>query len=252
MAISYLTLEDENGNSYSFHPSFSIVNDPWNLRSDIKEFIYANGGKQNGDRYVRSRKIIIEGILYADTQILFDSAFTALKKALLKGGKLSKSDAPTKYINVELDAFEPENEHPRHKNISITFDAPYPFWEDTTETSSINVVAGNDNFDIDVSASEHILLPVIEISADQGVDVPSVILKNIDDGGMILEYNNPLFLSGSTLIIDSKEGTIKLNNNLAMEYLLNGTFLRLQPKVNSIYYEGAACTITVKYRKVYL
>ena len=55
------------------------------------------------------------------------------------------------------------------------------------------------------------------------------------------------------LIIDCAEGTVKKNNNNAMDnVVVPARFLRLQPISNTIEYEGAACTITFKFRKVYL
>ena len=88
--------------------------------------------------------------------------------------------------------------------------------------------------------------------ADQAADVPSVSLKNLSDGGMLLGYNDPYFVIGDTLVIDCGEGTVKRNGNDTIAYLTTARFLRLQPGVNTFRYEGANCTVRVKFRKVYL
>jgi hypothetical protein len=100
--------------------------------------------------------------------------------------------------------------------------------------------------------ADHIVMPVVTISADQGVNVPGVLLRNLSDGGSVFEYNNPLFTAGSVLEIDCAAGTVRLNGNLATEYFVRGAFPRLQPGMNLIEYEGGAATVTVTFRKVYL
>jgi hypothetical protein len=100
--------------------------------------------------------------------------------------------------------------------------------------------------------ADHVMMPVVTISADQGVNVPGVLLRNLSDGGSVFEYNNPLFTAGSVLTIDSATGEVRLNGNLATEYFVRGAFPRLQPGVNLIEYEGGAATVTVTFRKVYL
>jgi hypothetical protein len=100
--------------------------------------------------------------------------------------------------------------------------------------------------------ADHVVMPVVTISADQGVNVPGVLLRNLSDGGSVFEYNNPLFVAGSVLEIDCAVGTVRLNGNLATEYFVRGAFPRLQPGVNLIEYEGGAATVTFTFRKVYV
>jgi phage-related protein len=254
MSTPYLKIEDANGNSYSFPKSLFLSSDPFSIRSTIKELMYAHGGREVGDGFIESRKVTIEGHIRADTGAAFETAYRALMQAILKGGKLTiSSDAVSRYIAVSRPDVDSEWEHwPNFKTITITFNALFPFWQDAAETSSVHVMAGNGSFTVDASGSDHVMMPTITIAADQGVDVPNVRLRNVSDGGMVMEYDNPFLTSGASLAIDSSEGTIKLNGNDAVSYLVEGGFLRLQPQSNTIYYEGPACTITVKYRKAYL
>jgi phage-related protein len=77
-------------------------------------------------------------------------------------------------------------------------------------------------------------------------------MTNKSDGGMLFEYNDINFAIGDVLIINCAEGTVKLNNGNTIENFNPGRFLRLQPSLNEIEYEGAACTISFLFRKVYL
>jgi phage-related protein len=136
------------------------------------------------------------------------------------------------------------------KTIKISFECEFPYWEDTAFTDDSNVMAGDGAFATDCTGSDDIVLPIITITAT--ADCPSIKITNLDDGGMYFEYNNPQFVAGSVLIIDSAMGTITLNGNDARSYIMPGSaFLRLQPMNNNFYYLGAACTIVVSLKKVY-
>lgn len=254
MMLPYLKLTDDDGSVYSFPISFFITEDGASTRSTIRDLLYAHGGRQIADGFVKPRQITIDGSLHNDTQAGFETAYRALSKAVLKGGKLSiSSDSPARYLTVNSPSIDSAWDYfPLRKEISITFNAPFPFWEDETEITDTHVLAGDDTFTVDASGADALMLPVIQIDADQGVDIPSIVLRNSTDGGAFLRYENPLFTAGAMLTIDSKEGSIKLNNNDAIQYVVSGSFPRLQAAVNTLLYEGAACTITVTYRRVYL
>jgi len=255
MATPYLILTDSLGTPYSFPASLFLADDSSQMRSSIQDLVYAHGGKQVADGFVAPRKVSITGDFYADSGVAFETAWRALVKAIFKGGKLTIfSDTVPRYIEVANPAIDSEWEHwPNFKRLTITFNAAFPFWVDETELNPHDHMAGAGNMSpLDLTASEHIVLPTIEIAADQGANLPSIRLTNPNDSGKTLRYDNPAFLIGSTLIINAGDGTIKLNGNDAIEYFVSGAFLRLQPKVNTIAYVGNACTITVKYRRLYL
>jgi phage-related protein len=252
--LPHLVLTDKDGNVYNFPDSFFLTSDPVSTRSSIKELLYAHGGRQVGDGFVQSRKLQIEGFMHNDTQVGFETAYRSLMRALTKGGKLTISnDIVSRYIDVGNPSVDSSWEYyPLFKNVNITFDAPFPFWQDSTDTTETHVVAGNTTFTLDASGSDTLMMPVIEIDSDQGVNVTNIIMRNITDSGNLIEYTNPNFLAGNILVIDSIEGTIRLNNVDAMTYFISGTLLRLLPVINTIEYEGAACTIKITYRKLYL
>jgi phage-related protein len=254
MSTPYLKIEDASGNSYSFPPSLFLTSDPFSVRSSIKELMYAHGAKDVGDGFVGSRTLTVEGHVFADDAASFETAWRALMLAVMKGGKLTVSnDAVSRYMTVSSPAVDSEWEHwPNFKNVTLTFRALFPFWQAASETMSSHVLAGNASFTVDASGSDHVLMPTITIAADQGADVVGVRLRNVSDGGATLEYDNPFLTAGSVLTIDCNGGTIKLNGNDAIGYFVSGAFLRLQPKVNTIYFEGAACTVTFSFRKIYL
>jgi phage-related protein len=254
VATPNLTLEDTNGNIYIFPLSLFLVNDPFSVRSNIKQLIYAHGGRNTGDGFINSRKIMIEGHLRKDTAILFESAYRDLVNAVLKGGKLKiSSDTVSRYIEVSNPNIEQDWEHyPNYKNISISFDVQFPFWQDDAETIITNILSGNSTFAVDGTGSDSIVMPIIEIHADQSVDVPTFTLTNLSDNGMNFVYTDSSFLADDILVIDCKEGTIKRNSNSSIDKFVSGAFLRLQPRSNTIIYAGAACTVLFKFRKIYL
>jgi phage-related protein len=249
----YLILTDSAGTPYNFPLSLFISADPVSTRSSIKDFLYAHGGKQIGDGFISSRQLTIDGVLMADDKSTFDMAYRSLIEACLKGGKLSVSDDATKFIQVGTPHFDTKWDHyPNAKAITIMFDCVFPFWQDTSITTSTHVLAGNGTFTVDTTGTDSLIMPVIEIDSDQGVDVPTIKLQNLTDNGLSIEYDNLNFLSGNILVLDSSQGTATLNNSPAMDSFVSGAFIRLQPGVNSFVYTGAACTIKVMYRKLYL
>lgn len=254
MSAPVLTIEDVDGNVYSFLKSFWLTTDPASARTSVKDLMYAHGGVETGDKFVGARSITIVGELFADSGAALETLLRALTQAVLKGGELRMTtDTVSRHIDVSTLSIDSEWLHwPNYKRVDVTFGAVFPFWEDDAETTLTQVVAGDDTVVVDASGSDHIVMPVIEVDADQGVDVPSVKFVNVDDGGLTFEYNNPSLVSGDVLVIDSTKGEITRNANDAIEFLIGGAFVRLQPRSNSISYEGAACTIKVKYRKVYL
>jgi phage-related protein len=249
-----LTLTDDNGSVYTFPENFSNWQGSLAARTNVKNHVHADGGKQTGDGRYSSRALVVSGAIFADTQAAFETALRAMTKAVIKGGLLKiTSDQVSRYIDVRKPNIDYEIKRlPAFIRITLTFVAQYPFWLDVSETSSAHVMTGNGTFTVDASGSDYIMTPTIVIAADQGVDVPGVKFKNITDGSMYFQFNSPAFLAGSTLTMDCSNGTVKLNNTDAIEYLVApSSFLRLQNMVNTFDYEGAACTITIKYRKVY-
>ncbi len=252
--ISRMSIEDADGNFYVFPITFFLTGDPFQVRSSINELVYAHGGRETADRFVNSRQVTIAGELSEDSAASFETEYRAFMKAIMKGGKLKvTTDSIPRYIEVSMPSVDSEWLHfPDYKRIDVTFNADFPFWQDEDETTYTKVVAGDDSLTVDLTGCDHIVMPLIEIDADQGANVPNVKFTNADDGGLTLQYDNPSFVIGDVLVIDSSEGTIERNGNDAIEFLVAGAFLRLQPLSNVIAYEGAACTIKVKYRKVYL
>lgn len=253
MAVSYMKLTDDNGTIYSFPPSIFLKSQKISVNSSIQKLLYAHGGREIADGYLQPRQIILEGSLYADSLAAFETKKRALVQAILKGGKLAISnDTVSRYISVRLIDYDPDMEYQTFDNISISLIAEFPFWEDLTETTQTEVVTGNDSFVVDTTGADDLILPVIEVDADQSVDVPSIKMYNYNDGGLAFEYNDARMFAGDIVIFDSRLGTVFKNGVDAMVNFNPPYFIRLQPGSNTIYYEGAAATVRIKYRKVYV
>lgn len=253
-----LYLIDVQGNRYDFPPSFWLGADSWKASSDVKKIPFANGGRDTGDGFIEPRSIVVQGAIRADNLAAFETALRAFKKAIKRGGALYVSDDPvSRYITVRAPQVESAYigdyriEHPA----AVSFIVEYPFWEHATETivtSGTGALIDQEEFDADNSGSDDLALPIITITADQGVDLPSVKLVNLTDGGMVFEYNDPNFRQGDVLEINSKLGTVKRNGNSTIEYVTQGRFPRLQPQVNTFRYEGGDCSLDMVWREVTL
>lgn len=239
---------------YSFPLAFFIHQDPFELRSSVREHVFAHGGRDTGDAFVRPRLLTVTGELRADTAAAFEAAFRALIQAAVRGGKLTiTQDSVSRYCTVRLVSDDSEWLYwPRYKRVDLTFEMLYPFWVDAAETVVSHVFAGAGSMTVDATGSDHIVSPTIEVDADQAVPVPNILLTNTSDGGMALRYDNPSMVAGDVLVVDCAEGTVRRNGNDEVQFLTQGVFLRLQPKANTITYAGAACTVTFKFRKAYL
>jgi phage-related protein len=253
MTTPYMILTDDKGTVYNFPPSIFLKGQKVSVNSSIQKLLYAHGGREIADGYLQARQISLEGTLYADSLSAFETKKRTLVQAILKGGKLSISnDTVSRYISVRLIDYDPDMEYQTFDNIGISFIVEFPFWEDTSETTHTEIVTGNDSFVVDTTGSDDLILPIIEVEADQSVDVSSIKMYNYNDGGLAFEYNDPNMFASDIVVFDSKLGTVKKNGNDSMIYFNPAYFLRLQPGSNTIYYEGAAATIRIKYRKVYI
>lgn len=254
MALPHLRLTDDNGNTYNFNNNFAITNDSWDLNISVNKLLYSPGGIQMADETLNPRIISIKGYIEAETYQDFEVIKNELESALIKGGKLAIFND---YTQKEIDVRGPKVSgkwviYGLIREYQIDFACDWPFWEDVNETTSTNVMTGNGSFVIDLTGTPYLVYPVIEIHSDQSVDVPSIKMYNLNDGGLAFNYNDPMFYAGNVVVIDSKLGTVTLNDTDSIHHFAPPVFLRLQPSENTLYYEGAACTIKVKYKKVYL
>lgn len=253
----YYTITDKNSNLYNFPDSFEMESQTDENNINVINTAYSAGGRGIADRFIRPKSIVLSGNIQADTAAGFETAKRNFIQACLKGGDLRfTGDTVSRYLEVVYAGFDwgkPEGVSGSYQyiDVTVTFSAEKSVWKDDTETDDDNTVAGNDSFTISTTGTDYILKPVITIEADQAVDVPGVKITNTTDSGLSFTYNDSLFASGDTVIIDCAKGTVTRNNNNTIEYF-DGAFIRLQPGSNSIEYEGAACTITFTFRKVYL
>lgn len=250
-----LILEDIDGGTYTFPLDFWIKSSPFQTNKNIVNRGYAAGGRNIADGFPVARTITISGQLRADTLSEMETKKRALSSACLKGGKLSiNEDVVSRYIAVsDADLQVGEEEGRLFQEVSIVFAALNTYWEDTTATDDQNVMSGDGSFTVNATGSDDIIYPIITIDANQSANLPSIKIVNTSDGSTFFAYNDPTFLNGSTLVINSITGTTKRNNVDTSEYIIPmSSFLRLQPISNSFDYEGNACTITVTLRKRYL
>jgi len=255
--IANLKLTDNDGNIYNLPQDFWISDDPFDTNKNIMNSFYAAGGRNIADGFLNPRFITLKGQIRGDTISEFETKYRAFTRAILKSGLLEKSnDVISRYIEVKAPDVQTGSgegiNNEQLKEITVIYLAEDPFWKDSVQTVELNTVTGNTTITIDNTGSDFLVLPIIQINADQGVDVSGVKMINKSDGGMEFQYNDSNFQNGDVLRINCEEGTVKLNNGDTIENFNPGRFFRLQPGQNIIEYEGNACTIRFIFRKVYL
>ena len=260
MAIPYLILTDADSNTYDFNNNFIITGKTVNTSIQMLEGAYSSGGRNVGDGFPRTSTITIAGMLSVGVLADFETAERAMKQACLKGGYLTLSNDTVSrrytviFAGMTETARRTEGQEKHldqvHKTYSIRFALQSPFQEDITATDDDNVLAGDDTVTI-TNSGDFLVKPVITIDADQSVDIPEFTIINTTDGSMSFTYTDASFESGDSVVIDCAAGTVKRNGGDTKENF-SGNFVRLLTGSNSIDYEGAACTLTFTFRKVYL
>jgi phage-related protein len=250
-----LTLIDDDSNAFTFEKDFWLKDYDLNVNVSMQNYTYAAGGRNTADGYPKSRQITISGILWAETLAELEAKRRLIFQACLKGGKLQKSDDTiSRYIYVKYANFSYSQGGWRNaENITITFIAEFPFWQDSSLTTyEIVTPSGLFSFNVDATGSDFVILPLIEFENTEGTASPNVNLSNDTDGGVSFEYQDASFIADDLLEVDSALGTVLKNSSNAVEYATKPWFLRLQPSVNTFTYTGSLLTIRIKYRKVYI
>jgi len=249
--MSYLILEDYDGNAYNFPPQFWIRSDGWTSRSNTQANVYYPGRSEYGDGLPDSRNLSISGILYSDSEANMETAKRSLEKACRKGGSLSISDdVVSRFLEVDktLNFDFSYIKYPIIAQVNISFDVLFPYWQAVTESSDINVMSGSGTISVTNNGDDTVLT---RVQIDNAADNASLSLVNLSFGSASTDYTDVGFLNGDQLIIDAENGTVKKNGLDVIENF-DPPWLRLVPDVNTINYVGSAATVTIYYRELYL
>jgi len=254
MSIAYLKITNQNGFVYNFPAEFWLESGGISNNINVINKFFTAGGGNVADGFLQARTISISGILRADTPAALDTLKEAFTIACLDGGDLTISDdLKSRFITVKNPSFNYSKERGRlYQEISVDFLAEFPFWQDVAYTEHPETITGDTSFIVDTTGTVDLVAPIIIITSTDSGGLPGVTMRNITDGGNGFVYSDSLFQLGDVLIIDSGEGTVKLNNTNREENFNPAVWLRLQRGLNTIQYEGGGCTMVIKYRKKYL
>jgi len=256
--MDYIRIIDSDNNIYNYPNDFWLSDNGWKVTSKTKNIAFYAGGKDVADNFLQARNITVEGFIRADDLYSLEIIERGVQKATLKGGKLYViGDVVNRYMEVKAPTVSSNytNDYRTEKKYNINYMVEYPFWQNATLTEVISILdgsTGGEQFTVDNSESDFLVYPIITIAADQGNDLPYIKLTNLTDNGMFFIYEDPNFLSGNTLVIDCREGTVLLNGVDSFVYFTTPRFLRVQDAINTFFYEGSPCTITITFRKVFL
>lgn len=253
-SFPYLTLESIRGDIYNFPQEFWIDSGSIQNNINVINRFYTAGGANVADGFLQSRSISIRGILRADDSASLEVKKQAFTIACLGGGKLTLSDdIKPRFLNISSPSFSYGQEAGRlYQEITVDFLVEFPYWQDSEYQTHEETLSGDSSFIVDTTGTVDIVAPIIEITATDTGGLPGVTMRNLTDGANEWTYSDNNFQLGDILVIDSVEGTVKLNNTSTVEKLNPAVWLRLQRGENTIEYEGAACTLVVKWRGRYL
>jgi len=128
------------------------------------------------------------------------------------------------------------------------------YWEDNVQESQVDVVTSGNTYNIDNSGFID-AFPIIEIVPDAAN--PDLLIQNQTTGDSFI-LGSASFGIGTTFIIDSKNGTIFLDDGVTQVEnsvaLADGSgFIKLAPGVNTFLFQSAfgGVTITTRHRRRY-
>lgn len=238
----------KNGDTWQLPANFQLISSGFEKRMEIIAKAFGDGGADRGDNMVGVRQLSLEGQLSANADMQYDNKWDELvlkltqKDFYLEDGDWRILIGGTRMIN---HSFLP-GLRKRLSQIEIDLLALDPFWyykslsskgEDCPTPPKQFVVLNGGNYSV---------YPVIKVTANANNSDMSI--KNITDGDVLFSYQDTGFTTGKELLVDCKDGTVKLEAANTIRYF-NGQFLRLLPGNNTIEYNGADAHVSFEWYK---
>ena len=259
-------LKDIDGNLFNLNDTaiieptksgLSLSNDIFTFENRIVENSSLHGAVKLGKTRIKSREITIKfSRALSEDYSIFKTAENALLTFLLKTvylvditNSLQVPVAITKYP-IEYD----KGSYQQSSDNEITLVLLKPFWENTTKDTESDTLSIDINTLVINNGGALAVPALITFTASVAV---TQIQMYIDDTKEGLQINDPLFgtVGYQTLIIDCKEGTIKIGELDRTSVILVGTGYFQFPVGSSDFMIvlTAVCNITVDwYERFYL
>lgn len=252
MTIEKIKLIDSLGQQYQLPKTFELRSDPGGRRSRALETAFVHGSKDVSDGMFREKIIEISGKIWADSDTEFNQKWDPFLEHLIKEDFRIQDKG--RRINIKR-VLEVTKEYPSPVNyhfgeITIAMLAEDPFWYSVnSQQKEINVTSSPKQFQFDIGGKME-TWPVIII--DNNALNTDFELENTTDDERSFRILDTGALSGTTITIDCKEGTVKRGTTDLIP-VFSGLFLRLLGgRQNQFKYTGANCDITLQYFEAWI
>lgn len=243
------------GGTLVFPPSLRLEKNDFDLRLSEMARALAHGAAVFGQE-VQPRDIVVEGeVLDSGDEDAHLEAMNRLRQECARPD-LRLRYRPEFFVNLaRMKGFDHEWQELSGRTMSrvrISWRAADPFWYAAEETVVTEELAGDGQVVVDTGVGDWParveVWPVLTVTAPPAGSVPSVLLRNESDEGMQLVYRDLSLKNGAAVVFNTDVHTVSRGGVNTLRFF-DGAPLRLLPGENRLTYEGAACTLTIRYRK---
>lgn len=247
-----------DGDVYTLPPTLLVESTDFAMKHEQVDLAMADGAKGFGDE-VDAGEIEIGGKIWTPSRDAHRTLMDEIRSRLRQPNQRLRMESGYYLTLDKLKDRVRSRWRPlsgkTFTEISATFFCGDPYWYAEDETTATFTPAGNDMLVVDPSLgalpARTWCSPVITITAPPSGSVPSVLLQNGTDAGLQLRYADLQLRNGASVVIDCPAGTVRRTNSLGTVstiQFLQGQWLRLLAQPNYITYQGAGCTITIRWR----
>lgn len=243
---------DAEGQEYYFPKTFEIRSEPISKRSATLDAAYVHGGMDVSDGMFGQRVIEISGKIWAASDAEYNTKWDAIAEHLAKDNFRVQNRG--RQINIRkiegIDHAYPSVVRYPYGEVSIRLLATDPFWYATSARSKeITISSSPHEFTWGIGGKIEIYPIIIIYNQAANTDFT---LRNMTDLDREFRIQDAGAASGTTITIDSKEGTV-LRGTTNILPSLSKLFLRLLGgRDNRFKYTGANVILKMQYREGWL
>lgn len=252
MSIVKIKLIDSLDQEFVFPKTFELRSDPSARRSDLLDLAFTHGAKDVSDGMFSKKFIEVSGKIWASSDADFNTKWDALAEYLIKDNVRIQNMDRQIYLQkvVGISKTYPSKVSYHYGEVSITFVAADPFWYSKTEQEKNQAITSSPKLFEFVIGGKMETWPLITI--ENNADNFNFTLMNKTDNDRFFTIADVGAGSGTTIVIDTKAGTVKRGaTNIISAF--SGLFLRLLGgRTNEFSYIGANCDIKMEYFEAWI
>jgi len=247
-----IKLIDSAGQEFYLPKTFELRSEPIAKKSAILEVAYVHGAKDVSDGMFAQRVIEISGKLWAFSDAVYNSKWDALAEHLIKEDfRIQNRGRQIRIRKIEEVSHEyPSNVGYGYGVVTIRMLACDPFWYGITAMQKeITITSSPYQFQWDIGGKVETFPTIIILNNADNADFK---LENTTDSARELRVQDALNVNGTTVTVDSVNGTVKRGTTDIISKF-SGMFLRLLGcRANLFKYTGANCKITMNYFEAWI